>query len=190
MLPESPKAIRSCVMLTAPLLPSHWVPSTVGLHPAVPAASCPLRSQELSVSCGTTTAAARARAGMHWPPLTLANPCYSTVNFNQKWAVQTRANLSLVASAGFCTPLIIAPGSYDSDCSFGEGHHCKWLLAGVTGRVKFKGSCSFLNMRALRNMQAGQGKLFPFFSRLQLFFLPFLGEAWCQIPPLAIMKCW
>lgn len=61
--------------------------------------------------------------------------------------------------------VLVSPGFYGSDCSFGGGHHRKWLLAGawVTGKVKSKGSCSFLNMRELRNMQAGQGKLFPFF---------------------------
>jgi len=80
MLPESPKALMSCVMLTAPLLRSHWVSP----------GACSLLLCFLWDRVGSS----RGWSGTRWPPMALSNPCYSTVNLNQKQAVQSRANLT------------------------------------------------------------------------------------------------
>lgn len=128
------EATMSCVMLTAPLLPSL----RVLLHSLVPAAPAqdilhfpgllawvhcflpPVRKQWQQPGVGL------GDVGLRWHSL---NPFYSTVNLNLKQSVQIRANLPLVCSwekpqAFFCPHLLIAMSGITVlvETTFGSDH--------------------------------------------------------------------
>lgn len=128
MCQKVPKPLRA-VWCSEPLcsLPADYL-----LLVFNPLRFCLLLVQEFSVSYQTMMAAAKDRAATCCHFLILAIALQISIKNELCRCRPISVTLLLwVPSAGYCPQLKVVSGSYDSDCSFGGGHRCKWLLAGV-----------------------------------------------------------
>lgn len=193
-MPDIVEAIMSCVMLTAPLLPSLWV----FLHSLVPAAPArdifhfpgllawihcflsPVRKGWQQPEAGL------GHFGLHWH---FVNPFYSTVNLNIKQSVRlgpiSSSLLLRVASEIFSPHLLIAMSGITHlvEITFGSDY-----LQKSESQSQIQEKLLFSEYEEAEEDASWTSEVISNFFSVLFSFLSW-GEAWCQNPSLAIRKC-